>query len=53
MKYLDRDFSQTISFNEFVDAVMPGAKSTQFYPLQPVSNTNTSQNPVQTLILDF
>jgi hypothetical protein len=35
MKYLDRDFSQTISFNEFVDAVMPGAKSTQFYPLQP------------------
>jgi len=36
MKYLDSDRSQTISFQEFVDAVMPSAKSTQFYPINPV-----------------
>lgn len=44
MKYLDRDLSQTISFQEFVDAVMP-AKSTQFYPIKPVSYIHMQQVP--------
>jgi hypothetical protein len=36
LQYLDSDGSQTISFKEFVDAVLPG---TSFYPLSPVSYT--------------